>query len=629
MKKLLLTILSMYTLTAIGQPTLVTDIETGFNSSYPSVIRAFEDGVFFFAYTLANGSEYYYSDGNTTTMIMDINPGTGGVIPPGPNNRDYIAFGDEMIFGADDGTNGYELWKYDGTSASMISDIYPGASGSNPTKFIEYNGALYFAANDGSMGSELWKYDGNTISLVMDINPGAGNGAPNTFYIYDGELIFRANNGVNGEELWKFDGTTASLIADIMPGINPSVIGAFAELNGNLYFTARMAIGEGELYKYDGTTVSLAADINPNANAGSNPNYTTAVGNNLLFAANDGTGYKLWKFDGTTASEIINGGGNPEEFAIYNNTLFYSANTADGRELMVFDGTNASIVDDINPGSASSYPTSLTVFDNKLYFAAESGLDYELYVVDGNTISQLYDINPNGGSDAGHLTVSGTNLFFRANDGSTGVELWKYSFCDGSSSSIIESACDSYTSASGMIYTTSGSYSEVMMASNGCDSLVDIQLTITSNPSVSVNQVGNNLEATSGFTSYQWYNVTGIMIGETQPTFSPNADGNYYCIVSDGNCDGTSNTLSFTSTGIHANEIKDLKVYPNPTKGLVYIESNSERIETLHLMEISGKVVKKLDGDRRTINLEGLKSGIYILIVTSEQSKSQVKLTVM
>ena len=38
-----------------------------------------------------------------------------------------------------DGTDGYELWKYDGVNApSMVADIRPGSGSSSPSHLIEF-----------------------------------------------------------------------------------------------------------------------------------------------------------------------------------------------------------------------------------------------------------------------------------------------------------------------------------------------------------------------------------------------------------------------------------------------------------------------------------------------------------
>ena len=54
----------------------------------------------------------------------------------------------------------------------MVADIRPGSSSSSPNDLIVFNNALYFAANDGTNGNELWKYDGvNAPSMVANIRP--------------------------------------------------------------------------------------------------------------------------------------------------------------------------------------------------------------------------------------------------------------------------------------------------------------------------------------------------------------------------------------------------------------------------------------------------------------------------
>jgi ELWxxDGT repeat protein len=99
----------------------------------------------------------------------------------------------------------------------MMKDIHPGG-------FTVFNGALYFAADDGVNGYELWKSDGTAAGTVMvkNINTAAGASSyPYDFTVLNGALYFQADDGVNGYELWQSDGTGANtqLLKDICPGV--------------------------------------------------------------------------------------------------------------------------------------------------------------------------------------------------------------------------------------------------------------------------------------------------------------------------------------------------------------------------------------------------------------------------
>jgi ELWxxDGT repeat protein len=143
----------------------------------------------------------------------------------------------KVLFNADDGTHGYELWVTDGTAAgTSLVDINPVAGDSSPGDITALgNGEALFDANDGTHGFELWVTDGTSAgtSLVTDINPGSGGSYPYAISaLGNGKALFSANDGTYGYELWVTDGTQAGtyLVKDINAGSANSYPSSFAAL---------------------------------------------------------------------------------------------------------------------------------------------------------------------------------------------------------------------------------------------------------------------------------------------------------------------------------------------------------------------------------------------------------------
>ena len=90
---------------------------------------------------------------------------------------------------------------------------------------------------------------------------------------------------------------------------------------------------------------------------------------------------------------------------------------------------NLSLVSDLRPGSSSSYPDAFAIVGNELFFAANDGIHgEELWKTDGtvNGTVLVKDIRPgSSGSGINKPIVVGNTVFFKANDGVHGTELWK------------------------------------------------------------------------------------------------------------------------------------------------------------------------------------------------------------
>lgn len=70
-----------------------------------------------------------------------------------------------------------------------MSDINPGSNSSSPQYLTVYNGNLFFSADNGTVGNELFKYNGASVSLLTDVIPGSASGNPINLILSGGFYI--------------------------------------------------------------------------------------------------------------------------------------------------------------------------------------------------------------------------------------------------------------------------------------------------------------------------------------------------------------------------------------------------------------------------------------------------------
>lgn len=381
-------------------------------------------------------------------VLKDINPALtlSSQTTAGYNYKGFNGF---VYFAADDGINGFELWKTDGTEANteLLKDINNGAGSSNPANFTEMGGALFFTATNGTNGIEVWKTDGTTAGTVMvkDINTGSASATPSNLIVVNGVLFFTAITSTNGREIWKSDGTDAGtvLVKDINPGATGTFAGNFTQVGSLLYFIADDGVNGTEPWVSDGTAAGtfMLKDIFPGSSS-SDPLYFTAIGSIVYFNATDDDldgNAELWKTDGTSVGTVLvkdiepgTVGSNPSDLINFNGTLYFTATTtSNGNELWKSDGTEAGtqLVKDINVLGTGGSPSGLTVMGTHFYFGAFTDANgYELWKSDGtNAGTQLVkDINPGTASSiySDFMPVNGS-IYFNAITATHGVELWK------------------------------------------------------------------------------------------------------------------------------------------------------------------------------------------------------------
>jgi ELWxxDGT repeat protein len=358
-----------------------------------------------------------------------------------------------FFFAANDGVHGFGLWRSDGTpgGTQLVRVIRHGPGSNEILGFRVVGDTLFFVADDGVHGFELWRSDGTPdgTTLVRDIRVGPQG----SFHIYQdvrligvgNTLFFIANDGVHGFELWRSDGTPEGtmLVRDIRPGLGSAFGGSemLAVMHDTLYFIANS--GEVGLWRSDGTYEGTF----PLRNGGLDHGGMLLADNGTLFIA---TYDSLWKSDGTPEGTVlvrdrlcIDTG--LTHFAFMNGVLFFvGGERREGwfmgceTELMRSDGTpeGTFMVKDIRssesgfPASGLGYFSHLTVVSNTLFFNADDGIHgRELWKSDGTAAGTVMVKDIDEGS--GHalyptpFVVLNGMIFFIAEDGVHGRELWR------------------------------------------------------------------------------------------------------------------------------------------------------------------------------------------------------------
>ena len=117
----------------------------------------------------ANGCEPWRSDGLRADLLMDINPGPANSLWPGFTTP-LVDVSGLVVFGADDGVHGHELWATDGTSTTrLVQDISEGAGWSSPRSFTSAGPLVFFTADNHVSGVELWAISKSALHQTMNL----------------------------------------------------------------------------------------------------------------------------------------------------------------------------------------------------------------------------------------------------------------------------------------------------------------------------------------------------------------------------------------------------------------------------------------------------------------------------
>jgi ELWxxDGT repeat protein len=448
--------------------------------SEPRHLTSFQDKLYFSAEDGTRGRELWVSDGTEsgTTLLKDIDPRTHGanlgLIGAGTNvayffvdaqfgelwksdgtelgtTRVHASFapmgfvtivGDSAFFCVD-----YDLWFYDSsTNASRQLRRFADWGTNEP---VVIGNQVFFVAEDSDFGDELWVSDGTEggTRLVKDITPGAAGTYIRNMQKVGQRVFFHAYTPETGTELWTSDGTAegTSLVKDIWPGAETPFRfdwpAKTAIVDDSMYFLASDGVSGAELWKSDGTSVGtfMVKDLSPGP-ASTYVHSLVGSSDGAYFILGGGTTgiTTVWKTDGTEQGTFALNAPLPIGYAGIDmipdrrGGVYLFAFTAGTLALWKVDEHGDFSYLRAVPYPASAYynaPPTLFTIDDTLYFFEQSSLPGlgTLWQSDGTVAGTglAFDcshamITPVIGE---MFQVNGT-LFFTADDGMHGIELW-------------------------------------------------------------------------------------------------------------------------------------------------------------------------------------------------------------
>ena len=203
------------------------------------------------------------------------------------------------------------------------------------------------------------------------------------------------------------------------------------DVDGILYFRGMTVPLGVELWRTDGTPegTQFVADTNPNNYGGPGPGNLTNIDGTLYFTGGWWSDVELWRSDGTAAGtyEVADiyptHGSGPNNMIGFDGDVFFTANDGvHGHELWRTDGTPAGtrLVKDIRPGEVGAGVDNttdfrMTVAGGKLYFIADDGEHgKELWASDGTTegTQLVLDITPGPDAHINQLVEFNNTLYF-------------------------------------------------------------------------------------------------------------------------------------------------------------------------------------------------------------------------
>ncbi|MBC7569669.1 MAG: T9SS type A sorting domain-containing protein [Spirosoma sp.] len=547
------------------------------------------------------------------------------------------------FFVHDDGSSGSELWKTDGTPSGtkMVKNIAPGGL-SGVTQSLGIFGysvpaknGIVFLADDGVTGQEVWFSDGTETGtqLLKEFSPGKQGSFPSILSLTDDGKPYLYNAG----ELWRTDGTTAGtkLVTKISILSSSSQIARasdFRKVGDYLYCLSLTSAGSFGIRNYNVIKINTKTDEVIIAGRFTRNefyiNSEFAVTENALFyiGENDDTGYELWKLPLCAHSAKINAP---------NGASFCPGSSVN----IVAEGSGST------GGYTYNWKQGTTNAGTNATLAVNKAGTYTVDITDskGCTVSTSLAITqttnlPVTLVGATAVCAGQTTPLSASASGGSGAFSYQWRL----NGTVVSGA-----TSSTFVASTAGVYSVSVVDAQGCTGTsANVNVTQKPSPNATISPAGTtailsntavvlSVPTATGQT-YQWFRDGQVIAGATNNTYQANQQGNYTVAVSLNGCSATSAPAVITiitalepgPTGI------GMAVSPNPAQDVcrVTILLETAAPVVVQLLDLSGKPVQQWASGKASrshetmLSLTDLPAGMYLIQATANDRRATAKL---
>lgn len=165
----------------------------------------------------------------------------------------------------------------------------------------------------------------------------------------------------------------------------------------------------------------------------------------------------------------------------------------------------------------------------------------------------------------------------------------------------------------------SGTYQAKYQNQQGCDSLINLNLTVNPLPIVSISKTNNQLIATSGFSKYRWF-FNSTLLGTVGNIHQASQTGNYTVEAESAvGCINRTSVNYIKSLTINGLSNLQIEIYPSPSTGIVFIKGLKDP-SVVKVYDIMGtKLMEKIV--ENYVDLSNLSNGFYWIEFSNWRAK--------